>query len=152
MDLALLCGYRKADILNLERKHIVDDGVRFETSKDSKYLLIEWNDELRGTVDAIFRVPPRVRQFLICRRDGKRYTPDGFGAMWQRLMGKAMKKGLKTRFTFNDIRAKSASDAATDEEASARLGHNDSRITKRVYRRLPRRAPALRILDKPHGY
>ena len=152
MDLALLCGYRKADILKLERKHLVEDGVMFETSKDGKFLIIEWNDELRATVDALWRMQPRVRQYLICRRDGKRYTADGFGAMWQRTMEKALKNGLKQRFTFNDIRAKSASDAGSDEEASARLGHNDSRITKRVYRRLPRRAIALRILDKTHEY
>lgn len=45
-------------------------------------------------------------------------------------------------------RGRSASDAGSDVEATARLGHNDSRITKRVYRRLPHRAPALKILDK----
>lgn len=147
MDTALIAGFRKADVLKLERKHIVEDGLQIETSKDDKFLLIEWNDELRATINAAFRISPRVRQYVICRRDGKRYTADGFGAMWQRLMGKAMKNGLKVRFTFNDLRAKSASDAQSDEEATARLGHNDPKLTKRIYRRLPRRAQALKIMD-----
>lgn len=152
MDIALLAGFRKADVLKLERKSLTEDGILIGTSKDKKELLIEWNDELHATIDAALRVSPRVRQFVICRRDGKRYSADGFGAMWQRLMGKALKNGLTERYTFNDLRAKSASDADSDEEATARLGHNDPKLTKRVYRRLPRRAQALRILDKPHSY
>jgi hypothetical protein len=152
MDIALLAGFRKADVLKLERRHLMDEGILIGTSKDKKDLLIEWNDELQGTIDAALRVSPRVRQFVICRRDGKRYSADGFGAMWQRTMEKALKRGLTERYTFNDLRAKSASDAASDEEATARLGHNDPKLTKRVYRRLPRRAIALKVLDKPHGY
>jgi len=151
MDIAYLCGFRKGDILKLERKHITDEGIAIDTNKDRKLSLIEWNDELHATIDAAFRVPPRVRQYVICRRDGKRYTADGFGAMWQRLMDKAMENGLTERFTFNDLRAKSASDAKTDEEASARLNHTSVAITRRVYRRLPRRAPALKILDSSNG-
>lgn len=151
MDLALVAGFRKGDVLALERRHLTDDGILIETGKDRKFLLIEWNDELRVTIDAAFRVSPRVRQFVICRRDGKRLTADGFGAMWQRLMSKAMKKGLAERFTFHDLRAKSASDAESDAEATARLGHNDPNITRRVYRRLPRRAAALKIVDKRQG-
>lgn len=150
MDIALLAGFRKADILKLERKQLTDDGILNPTSKDKKFSLIEWNDELRLTVDNLFRLSPRVRQYLICRRDGKRYTADGFGSMWQRLMSKALENGLAERFTFNDLRAKSASDAGSDEEAAARLNHTDAKITRRVYRRLPRRAMALRILDRSH--
>lgn len=152
MDIALLAGFRKADVLKLERKNLIEDGILIGTSKDKKELLIEWNDELRATIDAALRVSPRVRQYVICRRDGKRYSADGFGAMWQRLIEKALTKGLTERYTFNDLRAKSASDAGSDEEATARLGHNDPKLTKRVYRRLPRRAIALKVLDKPHGY
>lgn len=147
MDIALLAAFRKSDILKLERRHLTDDGIQIETGKDKKFLLIEWNDELHATIDAAFRIAPRVRQFVICRRDGKRYSADGFGAMWQRVMTKAMENGLEERFTLHDLRAKSASDAEDDAEATARLGHNDPRLTKKIYRRLPRRAQALRILQ-----
>lgn len=57
-------------------------------------------------------------------------------------------KRLKERFTFHDLRAKSLSDAKSLEEAQARGGHADSKITQRAYRRLPKRAPALKILDR----
>jgi integrase len=148
MDTALLAGCRKNDIICMERKHIVADGIQYEPTKDGKFSLIEWNDELRMTIDGALRVPPRLRQFVFCTREVKQFTPDGFNTAWQRLMAKAMKEGLTERFTFNDLRAKSASDADTDEEASARLNHSTTAITRRVYRRLPRRAKALRILDK----
>lgn len=145
MDIALIAGFRKADILKLEKRHITDEGLLIETSKDGKLLLIEWNDELRATIDAAFRISPRVRQYVICKRSGTRYSSSGFDTMWQRLQRSS---GLAERYTFNDLRAKSASDAQSDEEATARLGHNDPKLTKRVYRRLPRRAQALKIVDK----
>lgn len=151
MDTALLAGCRKNDIICMERKHITAEGILYEPTKDGKYSLIEWNDELKLTIDGALRLSPRVRQFVFCTQDGKKFTPDGFNTAWQRLMAKAMERGLKERFTFNDLRAKSASDADSDEEAAARLNHTDTAITRRVYRRLPRRAKALRILDKPHA-
>jgi len=150
MDVALLAGCRKNDIIRLERKHITDEGIEYQPSKDKKFSLIEWNDELRVTIEGALRVSPRVRQFVFCTKEGKKFSPDGFNTAWQRLMSKAMENGLKERFTFNDLRAKSASDAESDEEAAARLNHTSTAITKRVYRRLPRRAKALRILDKGH--
>lgn len=70
------------------------------------------------------------------------YTGDGFSAMWQRVMEKGINAGVE-RFTFHDIRAKSASD---DELASAseRLGHTSQAMTKRVYIRKPTRVKPLR--------
>jgi integrase len=150
MDVALLAGCRKNDIIRMERKHLTDEGIQYQPSKDKKFSLIEWSDELRMTVEGALRISPRVRQFVFCTKDGKKFSPDGFNTAWQRLMTKAMENGLKQRFTFNDLRAKSASDAESDEEAAARLNHTSTAITKRVYRRLPRRAKALRILDKSH--
>lgn len=146
MDTALLAACRKNDIIRMERKHITGEGIQYEPSKDGKFSLIEWNDELRATIDGVLRVSPRVRQFIFCTQEGKQLTPDGFNTAWQRLMTKALENGLKERFTFNDLRAKSASDAESDEEAAARLNHTSTAITKRVYRRLPRRAKALRIV------
>ncbi len=88
-------------------------------------------------------------------RRGKPYTANGFETQWQRAMGRATKPGKKDeppllveRFTFHDLRAKSASDAESDQVAADRLGHGDVKITRETYRRLPRRASALRILEK----
>jgi integrase len=151
MDAAWIGGFRKNDIIRMERKHLTSEGVQYEPTKDGKFSLIEWNDELHMAFDGALRMSPRVRQYVFCTREGKQFTPDGFNTAWQRLMSKAMKNGLKQRFTFHDLRAKSASDAGSDEEAAARLNHASTATTRRVYRRKPRRAQALRILDKPHG-
>ncbi len=47
------------------------------------------------------------------------------------------------RFQERDLRAKTASDSDTLEEASARLGHASTAITQRVYRRKPVRVRPL---------
>jgi integrase len=44
---------------------------------------------------------------------------------------------IKDRFTEHDLRAKCASDAETLGRAQQLLGHADSKITERVYRRKP---------------
>ena len=59
-------------------------------------------------------------------------------------MKKAIEKGgLEERFTFNDLRSKSASDTADVIEASERLGHSSIDLTRRVYRRRPAKVKAL---------
>lgn len=152
MDLALIAGMDEGTIRMLERRHLKDDGIEFERPKkgdqESAFQLIEWNDELRLTVQAILRERPQLRRALICNRKGKPYSANGFQSQWQRTMRKAVKAGLENRFHFHDLRAKSASDDETDQAASDRLGHADVATTRRIYRRLPRRATALKILDK----
>jgi len=150
MDLALIAGMDQSTIRKLERRHITDDGIQFERGKTNVLQLIEWNDELRAVVKAILALRPQLRRALICNRRGQPYSLNGFQSQWQRVMRKAKKAGLATVFHFHDLRAKSASDAGSDQEAADRLGHGDVKLTRRVYRRLPKRAMALRIVDKSH--
>lgn len=147
MDLAWCGGLDEGTIIRLERANVVATGLEFDRGKTVKPQLIEGEDLVTIT-NAALRENPRLRRFVICRRDGKAYTPNGFQSAWQRLLAKAMKKGLQTRFHFHDLRGKSGSDAASDEEAQNRLGHSDVEVTRRHYRRLPQRSKALRILDK----
>lgn len=150
MDLALLAGMDQSTIRRLERRNLTDDGIEFERGKTGAFQLIEWSDELRLTVQAILRERPQLRRFLICNRRGQPYSLNGFQSQWQRVMRKAKAAGLAT-YHFHDLRGKSASDAESDQEAADRLGHGDARLTRKVYRRLPRRAAALRILDAPQN-
>ena len=60
-----------------------------------------------------------------------------------------MKGPNPKKATFHDLRAKSASDSASDQDAADRLGHGDVKLTRDTYRRLPRRAAALKILEGP---
>lgn len=148
MDLAFIAGMDQGTIRRLERRNLTDTGIVFERRKTGERQEVEWNDELRGIVAAALREKPQVRRAVICTRDGKPYTLSGFQSAWQRLMAKVERDG-GPRFHFHDLRAKSASDADSDQEAADRLGHQDVALTRAVYRRLPRRARALRILDKP---
>jgi integrase len=159
MDLALLTAMSQIDILKLERRQLIDDGILFDRRKTGQAQLIEWNEELRVVTAAILKTPPHVRRVLICSRVGKPYTSAGFQSGWKRVMRRAM--GVKAPdgswvqlpvitegFTFHDLRAKSLSDAKSLEEAQKRGGHADSKITQRVYRRLPIRSQALKISNK----
>ena len=57
----------------------------------------------------------------------------------------AFPKGREAdRFTFNYLRSKSASDTAELAEASARLGHTTTAVTKRHYIRKPAKVKPLR--------
>lgn len=146
MDLAVLTGLRPGDLLTLERSNLTNDGIVVSTNKTGKLLLIEWSDALRAAVKRSLSQKPQVRQSIICNRQGKSYTVDGFAAIWYRAIRKAVKdpaSALQEPFQFRDLRAKSASDD-TIEAASLRLGHADPRITERVYRRRPKRAKPLR--------
>ncbi len=148
MNLALACGVDRSTILRLERRNITDAGIEFTRGKTGEFQRIEWTDELREIVRDILRERPQLRQALICNRHGRSYTPRGFGAIWQDTMARALKRGLAERFHFHDLRAKSASDSASDQEAADRLGHRDAALTRRVYRRLPRVAQPLKIVDR----
>lgn len=158
MDLAYVAGIDEGTIRTLERRNLTDEGISFERSKThrddklSKIQIIEWNDELHAIVAGLLRERPQVRRFLICNRKGQPYSANGFQSQWQRLMRKCKAEGFAEHFHFHDLRAKSASDAETDQEAADRLGHSDVRLTRRVYRRLPQRANALRILDRSQDF
>lgn len=150
MDISYIAGIDEGTILKLERRHLTDDGIKFVRSKNEHReeaieQIIEWNDELQLVISALLKQKPQVRRALICTRQGQPYTPDGFQSQWQRLMRKCKQAGFKDHFHFHDIRAKSASEADTDQEAADRLGHADVKLTSRIYRRLPKRAKALTI-------
>lgn len=154
MDIALQTGFRKRDIVTLKREHLTDTGIMKSTSKTGKCLLVEWTPELREIVRACLAEPPQLRQHLICRLKGRRvgemayrpgdpYTDSGFDTMWQKLMQRVRKDG-GTSFNFHAIRKKNASDETDLKTASRRLGHANEEITRRVYRELPERVPALK--------
>lgn len=145
MDLALLTGLRREDILAIDRDACTDDGLLIATGKTGKALLFGWTPELKAAVDRGWSLPPRVRRHLVCNRHGKRYTGDGFSINWKHYRKKALDAGeLATPFRFNDIRAKSASDDTDGARASNRLGHTTRAITEKFYIRTPKKVEPLR--------
>ena len=136
MKLSYLTGQRLGDVLALSKSDLSAEGIAFTQSKTGKKLIVLWNDELREVVAECKALPSRLLStHLIVTRDGRRYSVDGFKSIWQRLMSKYVAGGGE-RFTFHDLRAKSAE----DHESGAHLGHGDTQTLQRVYRnRKPKR-------------
>ena len=154
----LMTGLRRGDILRLKLSNLKDDGIHILMNKTKlstgKRLIIEWDKEgdMRELVDEILRIPPRRigDAPLFVTRQGKSYIDNqgrcnAFDSLWQRFMDKVMESTKVTeRFQERDLRAKVASDSDSLIEASERLGHADTAITQRVYRRKPVRVQPLK--------
>jgi integrase len=135
IDLAVITGQRRGDLLNLTRGQLQDDGVYFKQSKTGAEITIEWSDDLRSIITRAKALKPQIPgEYLIRKQNGKPYTGVGFSAIWQRLMKKHVEAGGE-RFIFHDLRSVSADGAATAEEARDRLGHTNVETTKRHYLR-----------------
>lgn len=145
MDLARQTGLRLGDLLRLnERENVREEGLYVETGKTGKRLLFEWTPKLQEAVDRARALRGTTLRpiTIIANRSGQRYTLTGFTTMWQKLMTKALREGVITeRFRFHDLRAVAADNA---EQPSELLGHDDPRVTNRIYRRGPRRVKPAR--------
>ena len=153
----LMTGLRRGDILRLKLSNLKEDGIYVLLNKTKlstgKRLIIEWDQEgdMRALLDEILRIPPRRigDAPLFVTRQGKPYIDNqgrcnAFDSLWQRFMDKVMvKTNITDRFQERDLRAKVASDSDSLIEASERLGHADTAITQRVYRRKPVRIQPL---------
>jgi len=148
MGLALVTGLRQRDILDLRRQDCTDEGLMVKSQKTGKVLLFEWTPllekfvqeakSLRGDISGIH---------LICTRQGQKYSSSGFQSIWRRLIDKAVKdKGIES-YQWRDIRGKTGSDHVTGEI----LGHQDTRVRERHYRRKPTQVTPIspKILDNP---
>jgi integrase len=145
MRLALLTGLRRGDLVALHRSNITDDGLAVRTSKTGRALVFGWTPELRAEVDAGLAMWPRkyptpIDQPLLLAKGRHAFTGDGLGQAFAAAVTAAGLSGV----TFHDLRAKSSSDTASLEAASARLGHMSTATTQRSYRRKPAKVEPLR--------
>lgn len=147
MDFKLLTGLRQRDVLNIKKSDLQEDGIHVLVSKTQKPLIISWTPLLRTATRAVQDLQTTEKAisgfYLFSTRRGQQYTQDGFRAIWQRRMKKALETGvLKERFRDHDLRGKTGSD--TDlEHAQSLLAHLDSKTTEQHYRR---KTPVVRPL------
>ena len=131
MDFAYITGLRQADILDLSKSNITQDGISVVISKTKSKILIEWSDELKNIVTNCIK--ERDNQYLFCNMKGNKYTSDGFRTMWTKLINRAYKIGIiEQKFRFHDIRRKTATDLEqiySREHARKLLGHKDQSTT-----------------------
>jgi integrase len=148
MDLAMLTGQRQGDILKLRWDHIdtIERLIHIRQGKTGKRFAIRVTPALEEVLVRCLRMTPALpREYVLRTKDGERYTSEGFRALWQRTMKKALAVGaINEPFTFHDLRAKSASDNADIEDAAKLLGHQNSQMTKSVYDRSVRIVKPLR--------
>ena len=82
--------------------------------------------------------------YLICNRQGQRYTDSGFKSMWNRLQV-AWHEAGGTRFHYHDLRARSVGKLKADgRQAKDITGHTTEATAERIYdRRTARRGKAV---------
>jgi integrase len=147
VELKLLTGLRRGDLLSLKVSDLKEDGIHVTPRKTAnstgKSVIYSWTDSLRESVERIIKLRRKILSiWLFHTNKGQPYlkpngTANGFDSIWQRFMAKALENSaLKERFTEHDLRAKVASETGS-EHAKKMLGHSSSEITDRVYRRKP---------------
>lgn len=114
MEIAYLSRARWSEIANLKRTNIKDNGIYIKRTKGSKDEITLWTPRLRKAIDrALAFNRNRISEYLIHDKDGLPIKKNTFDSAWQRLMVKALKNGLKEKFTFHDIKARGVSDHET---------------------------------------
>lgn len=138
MELSVATGQRQGDILALRWDQVdkLELKIRFKQAKTGKRLAVRISPYLRDLLTRCMDMAPDG-PYVIRRRDGDRYTSDGFRAIWQRYMRRWAKAGNE-RYTYHDLRARAAAKCKTVEEAMLLLGHQNITMTRRVYDRSER--------------
>lgn len=148
MDLALITGQRQGDLLSMKWEQVdpVTRLVQFKQSKTGKKLAMHISEEFEKVlVRARAMLPHLPRTYVLRTRKGQRYTGEGFRAIWQRAMRRALARELiKERFTFHDLRAKNISDTVNIQEAFERAGHTSMAQTRGTYDRGTRKVQPLK--------
>jgi len=145
IDLGRDSGLRRGDLLALTKAQLRDDRIYVHTSKTGRGLIISYSADLSAVLERAKLMKPHFRQPLIATRGGNQFTGNGFGTLRRRAMLAAFPGEQEAqRYTFNDMRSKLASDTAELAEASARLGHTRTAVTRRHYIRKPTRVRPLR--------
>jgi integrase len=138
MELSVLTGQRQGDVIGLKWSQVDRDAgkISFRQSKTGKRLAVRIVPAIANILDECEK-RGEMGEYVIRRRDGHRYTSDGFRAIWQRYQRRWAKLGYE-RFTYHDLRARAAGKCKTVEEAMLLLGHQNISMTRRVYDRIER--------------
>jgi integrase len=145
----MLIGIRRGDMLRLRMSDITDASITVRPHKTANSTglvrTFEWTPALRTAIDmALAARPIDIAPWLFCTKSGAGYVNEetgqasGWDSMWQRYISRLLEETkIVERFTEHDLRGKVGSDAESLERARQLLGHADSKITERVYRRKP---------------
>ena len=114
MEISYCCASREADVWNLKRSKLLDEGILIKQGKTGKEQIKEWNPRLRAAVDLALSVQ-KVTNFKWVFCDKKGHHPAQGALQDWALLAKRKAKleydgELNIDFTFHDIKAKAISD------------------------------------------
>ena len=136
LALKYLTGRRQGELLTLGLFSEQRDGIVFRILKKrrKRELVIEWSPRLRRIWEWLKKQRRPKSSLMLFHGERAAVKKNGFGSAWQRAMKSYVAAGGE-RFQEHDIRAATASAAASDGRAQELMDHEDARTTRRVYRR-----------------
>ena len=137
VDLVLLTGLRKGDLLKIRLPDLTPRGLRVEIEKTRRVgaplpvVIFEWSEALREVIERARSLRRCVGTlFLFATRQGQRYGTSGFDSIWKRTLVRADVKGL----TFHDLRRWAITEAEHQsglDYAQALGAHKSRQATER---------------------
>lgn len=150
MDLNYLTGQRPSDVLKMTVHDIRDDELRVRQNKGGKLLRIHLTQtgnrtQLGQLVDRLVERAEQLKARHLVTDNGQKLSYSMLRRRYDTARAAAAAEALEyddeeladriKKFWFRDIRPKAASEIVDLREASDLLGHTNTAITKRVYRR-----------------
>lgn len=128
MELAYLLYARSEEVLNLERKNLLDDGVLVDRIKGSSSNIVRWSPRLLKVVDDC-KATSVLSPHLLTKDDGMRITYSMLKKPWTRLMETCVKINPDFRFfTRHDLKRKGITDQILEQNSA---GHKTEAMRQR---------------------
>lgn len=131
-----LTGRRRAEILNLPRSAITDQGIKMEDTKTRRWgtrnYLVQWSPVLRRVIEKAQQLRPDT-PWLFPTRFGRPYTDPGFTTVWYRDVMEPYQAIYGHRIRPHDLRAFYVTEMLTRGESPNT--HRNESTMRRVYDR-----------------
>lgn len=142
MELAYLCCARQADVLEMKKSQLMDEGILIKQSKTSVAQIKAWSPRLESVIKSASSLPLNKGMstiYVIHQPSGSKYTRDGFNSRWMKAKQDAKETfpDVDFDFTFHDLKAKGISDLSGNiYEKQAISGHKNVEQTARYNRKV----------------
>lgn len=142
MELAYLCCARQADVLEMKKGQLVEEGIMIKQSKTSVAQIKGWSPRLEAVIKECASLPLKSGMsslYVIHQPSGSKYTRDGFNSRWMKAKqaAKAAYPDMDFDFTFHDLKAKGISDLSGNiYDKQAISGHKNVEQTARYNRKI----------------
>lgn len=142
MELAYLCCARQADVLDLKKGQLQENGILIQQSKTDVAQIKAWTPRLHEAIQIANTLPLNrgVNSiYLLHHQSGARFTRDSFNSHWMKAKKAASLKypELDFHFTFHDLKAKGISDLSGSlYDKQSISGHKNISQTARYDRKV----------------